>query len=118
MESCAVLEGMTWQEATVKTPDVTVKFHVLMGEDEVLKVEDTSFALTNPDSLLDCLKDFQTFAYSILNEYGIIYASFSTPKATKHFWQIEQTNCAYDILPVSIDHPIDLTETTALECGG
>ncbi|XP_041782427.1 uncharacterized protein LOC121599023 [Anopheles merus] len=111
MESCALLEGMTWQEATVKTPAVTITFHVLMGEDEVLKVEDTSFALTNPASLLDCLKDFQAFANSKLNEYGIIYASFSTPKATKHFWQIEQTNCVYDVLPANIDHPIDLTET-------
>uniref|UniRef100_A0A182K5A3 ANK_REP_REGION domain-containing protein n=1 Tax=Anopheles christyi TaxID=43041 RepID=A0A182K5A3_9DIPT len=115
METCALLEDMKWQQFTVQAQAIPITFHVLTVEEEILEPmseDDATFTLSKPDSLLDCLKDILAFVNSKLTQCAIVFASFCTASGMKHFWQIEQTNCMYDVLSLADDnHHSDLSDT-------
>ncbi|XP_053668271.1 uncharacterized protein LOC128718675 [Anopheles marshallii] len=113
METCALLSEMIWQKFTISTESsIPVTFHVLTVEDEVIEpFQDQTFALRDSVSLVENLKDFLSYVNATLSNYVIVFAEFSTnDRATRCFWQIEQSSCMYEILLAS-KTGVDLTDT-------
>ncbi|XP_052861362.1 uncharacterized protein LOC128268345 [Anopheles cruzii] len=114
MEGCTdLLEAMQWHKCTIDAAGVSVTVSVLaaIGQtfDQVPGLACTD-QLNVSAPLHENLPVLQSITSRFFSEYPVVYATFATSSpSTRHFWQIEDLSCLFDILPPGA--AIDLTTT-------
>ncbi|XP_058055212.1 uncharacterized protein LOC131206613 [Anopheles bellator] len=114
VEGCTdLLEAMQWHQCTIDAAGVSVTVSVLAAigqtfdQGPVLACTDQ---LNVSAPLHENLPVLQLIIGRFFSEYPVVYATFTTASpSTRHFWQIEDLSCLFDILPPGA--AIDLTTT-------
>uniref|UniRef100_A0A182FKC9 Uncharacterized protein n=1 Tax=Anopheles albimanus TaxID=7167 RepID=A0A182FKC9_ANOAL len=101
IEDCSLLEDMNWNEYTLDI-GIHVTFRVLLPlglplELSGVVIEDNKLRASS--SLIDNLTVLQNATDRFFNDCPVVHATFDLQNgATRHFWQIEEAACIYDIL--------------------
>ncbi|XP_050096529.1 uncharacterized protein LOC126578225 [Anopheles aquasalis] len=112
IDGCTLLEDMNWNEYTLDI-GINVTFKVLLPLGlplELSGIDKGDNKMGDTSSLIDTLTDLQKVTDRFLNDCPVVHATFGLQNgATRHFWQIEDAACVYEILPP--DSSIDLAVT-------